>query len=357
MTDNYSPKVVEWFLTSSCSFSCKHCIVKTASGINVSDIDISNHLDNFRDLDAVVLSGGEPTLVPNLADTVRSIKSLDVHVQIITNGYTWNERLQTDLIGAGLDFVWFSLDGTQKIHDSIRRSGSFAKIMQAIRMLENTGLNWGIQSVVMKPNIGSFTELVELLRQIKPRHWLLSRGISGRPSVDCTDYEIYELLEGTDFPYFTTLSDTMLPGSSGICPASSGSSFYYRNDKIKSGYFLREHLNENTVNTSSWMCPLIPVYTQKKSSKIATAAAILAASTIMINCAGQKTSGGKTDTPETPKTRNEQPTHNSMKITDIRGPEGEPMKKSQKTPPPELNPDMMPPCCLSHILVPSCKCH
>jgi molybdenum cofactor biosynthesis enzyme MoaA len=54
---------------------------------------------------------GEPLAHPNIADMVSQIKSIGSSVELVTNGTLLSKRLSEDLIDAGLDGLWISLDG------------------------------------------------------------------------------------------------------------------------------------------------------------------------------------------------------------------------------------------------------
>lgn len=72
----------------------------------------------------VTLVGGEPTLRPDIIQVF--CEEMPKRVCVVTNGTYPLKRFEN------LYFYWISLDGTEKVHDSIRGDGSYSKTRQNI---------------------------------------------------------------------------------------------------------------------------------------------------------------------------------------------------------------------------------
>jgi MoaA/NifB/PqqE/SkfB family radical SAM enzyme len=72
----------------------------------------------------VTLVGGEPTMRPDVIQVF--CEEMPKRVCVVTNGTYPLKRFEN------LYFYWVSLDGTEKVHDSIRGEGSYAKTKQNI---------------------------------------------------------------------------------------------------------------------------------------------------------------------------------------------------------------------------------
>jgi MoaA/NifB/PqqE/SkfB family radical SAM enzyme len=72
----------------------------------------------------VTLVGGEPTMRPDVIQVF--CEEMPRRVCVVTNGTYPLKRFEN------LYFYWVSLDGTEKVHDSIRGEGSYAKTKQNI---------------------------------------------------------------------------------------------------------------------------------------------------------------------------------------------------------------------------------
>ena len=102
-------------------------------------------LDDFRkvlpylnDVETVVLEGwGESLLHKNLAECVRLVKAEGPEVGFVTSGVGLTEQRIVELIGAGLDFVGFSLAGVApQVHNRIRVNSDLNAIFQGIRWFQ-----------------------------------------------------------------------------------------------------------------------------------------------------------------------------------------------------------------------------
>lgn len=74
---------------------------------------------NKQKIFVTTLVGGEPTLRPEIIEVF--CKEMPRRVCVVTNGTFPLKRF------SGLYFYWVSVDGTEKVHDSVRGEGSYAK--------------------------------------------------------------------------------------------------------------------------------------------------------------------------------------------------------------------------------------
>jgi MoaA/NifB/PqqE/SkfB family radical SAM enzyme len=73
---------------------------------------------------------GEPLSHPDIVDMVRQIKALGSSVELITNGTLLNKSLSTQLIDAGLDRLWVSLDGaTPESYRDVRLGAALPEVL------------------------------------------------------------------------------------------------------------------------------------------------------------------------------------------------------------------------------------
>ena len=76
--------------TSGCNFACPFCHNSSLvynQEKEISEIEILNYLTKRQGIiDSVVISGGEPTLYPDLPDFIRKLKKLNLLIKLDTNG-------------------------------------------------------------------------------------------------------------------------------------------------------------------------------------------------------------------------------------------------------------------------------
>ena len=157
-------------LTRNCNLRCKFCYAKEA-GYECSDMikysDLKKVID-FCDeakVKYVVLSGGEPTLHPDLHLLVKYIKSKTHGMipTIATNGTVLDDMEHCrSLVAAGIGYFDISLKGGNA--DEFRYVTGvdlFLKQLRAIRNLSQLGVDLTCSMVLTHSNIGGFCQAVQ----------------------------------------------------------------------------------------------------------------------------------------------------------------------------------------------------
>lgn len=113
---DYPNKVACILFTRGCNFRCPFChngltlLENTTDSIPFDEI-LSFLKKRIGVLDGVVISGGEPTLMPDLEEKIRAIKALGYPVKLDTNGS--NPDILKHLIDEGLiDYVAMDVKGS-----------------------------------------------------------------------------------------------------------------------------------------------------------------------------------------------------------------------------------------------------
>ncbi|MCX7805079.1 MAG: anaerobic ribonucleoside-triphosphate reductase activating protein [Planctomycetota bacterium] len=144
--------------TQGCNFRCPFChngslIPREVGGENlISEERVLEFLASRRGrLDGVVISGGEPTIQPDLPDFLRRLKDMGFAVKLDTNGSMPNviERL----IGERLvDYVAMDVKGS--LHAYGRIAGipvAVAKIIESIHLIAGSGVAHEFRTTVVWP--------------------------------------------------------------------------------------------------------------------------------------------------------------------------------------------------------------
>jgi MoaA/NifB/PqqE/SkfB family radical SAM enzyme len=150
-------------------------------------------LDSLRLLDplpGVFFGGfGEPLAHPSLIDMVRAVKSLGAQVGMITNGILLDERRCLELVKAGLDDLWVSLDGASaESYADVRLGASFPLVIANLRRLPSVRTRagyshdhrprLGIAFVAMKRNITDLPELIRLGISLGAKRFSISNVVA-----------------------------------------------------------------------------------------------------------------------------------------------------------------------------------
>lgn len=176
-----SPTSANWDLTYACQLRCGYCY--SESGRRASST--LPHEDLLRiartlagmGLRSVHLSGGEPLLVPGLAEIVAALRSSGTHVVLYTNGLLITDDNAAEL-GRLFARIRVGVDGaTPEVHDRVRgREGAFDGAMAGLAALDRAaatrasagerGPRFGIETVVCRSN---FAQLEAICGTIVPR--------------------------------------------------------------------------------------------------------------------------------------------------------------------------------------------
>lgn len=125
----------------------------------------------------VTLSGGEPLTRKDINMIVKQLHDKGVMVNMITNGWLLTEDMVVKLKESGISTVAISIDGTEKIHDKIRKPKAFDHARKAFQLLKQYGIRTGAVTTLSKQNIDSLNELKEDLIEMGVNSWQVQLGL------------------------------------------------------------------------------------------------------------------------------------------------------------------------------------
>ena len=120
---DFDDKVACTLFTAACNFRCGFChnssLVLTIPENEISEEFIFKYLKTRQGvIDAVVITGGEPTLQKDLKEFIKKIRELGYLIKLDTNGY--NPDILIDLVNEGLlDYVAVDIKGTKEDYGTI----------------------------------------------------------------------------------------------------------------------------------------------------------------------------------------------------------------------------------------------
>ncbi len=127
---------------------------------NVID-SIARYSKETGEQPSVMLWGGEPLMYPWFKNIVNYLRSYGFKLGIVTNGVLLNKY--SELIKTEFDVAYISIDGPQRIHDSIRGKGVFKKVTENIRLLKGGKLKIIFMTTICPENIEILPDLPYLL--------------------------------------------------------------------------------------------------------------------------------------------------------------------------------------------------
>jgi len=155
-------------VTRACNQVCRFCS-NPPSGLEIGLAEACRRVDDLveRRYDGVILTGGEPTLVPWLPEVIRHASSRGIAARIITNGQRLSEGpLLGDLVAAGLRHVHASLYSWDPgVHDGLTMNpGSHGRVLRALERIGATpGLTVDVNCVIHRYNAGALDRFVEFV--------------------------------------------------------------------------------------------------------------------------------------------------------------------------------------------------
>ena len=189
----YGPFLAQIVVVRRCNLSCAYCseFDKTSEPI-ASEVLISR----FRKLRqlrtwAVCLTGGEPTIHPDLPGLISELKALGVRRRLmITNGYRLTEKLIESLNVSGLTDMQISVDGVKPNDITVKTLKPLRKKLELLSKHARF-------KVVMSGVIGSSPpeEAVEVVRFARDRGFipriLLIHDSNGQLRLNTEELEAY----------------------------------------------------------------------------------------------------------------------------------------------------------------------
>lgn len=152
----------------------------------MSDETFARILTGLKNLDPIpdVYFGGigEPLFHPKTIDWIAAVKALGVRVELISNGTTLTEKKTQQLINAGLDMLWVSIDGaTPETYADVRLGAELPKIIENVRRIRRMRKgghfpqpDLGIAFLAMERNISDLSEVIRLGISMGVKHFSVS---------------------------------------------------------------------------------------------------------------------------------------------------------------------------------------
>jgi len=170
---DYPGKLSSVLFCSGCNFDCPYCHNPGLVGGHSSCPDelntgaVYDFLDQRRGfLDGVVVSGGEPTLQPDLVDLCRRIKDLGFPVKLDTNGS--RPRVLQGLIREGLvDYVAMDLKTDPVLYRAyIKPDCQPDPIVASVALIMDSGIDYEFRTTCVKPIVTPRTieNILELIK-------------------------------------------------------------------------------------------------------------------------------------------------------------------------------------------------
>ncbi len=172
--------VVIWNLIRRCNLTCKHCYSTSADTHfqgELSTEEVFRTLEDLRQfrVPALILSGGEPLMRPDIYDIAQKARELGFYVGLSTNGTLINRDNIQQLAAAGFDYVGISLDGDEETHDRFRQmKGAYRASLDAMALCREHGIRVGGRFTLTEENAPQLPAMLDLMDQLDIDKFYLS---------------------------------------------------------------------------------------------------------------------------------------------------------------------------------------
>ena len=150
-----------------CNENCTFCHTLDVRHIEGSAASVHQKIERAKALGhtMVVLSGGEPTIRPELQAWATHVAELGMDFGLVTNGLVFAyEHVVEALVRQRLKYVYMSLHGgTAEIHDRLVRAPTFETAHKALRNLVGRGLDLTLNTVITRQNVEQLKPIVDVV--------------------------------------------------------------------------------------------------------------------------------------------------------------------------------------------------
>jgi len=172
---DYPGKISCIVFTQGCNFRCPYChnpeLIPFTSLAKIKEETILSFLEKRKGkIDAVVITGGEPTMQQDLLKFIQKIKERGYLIKLDTNGSN-PEMLEIIINHSLVDYIAMDIKAPlEKYKEVIHSVISPEKIKRSIRMIMNSEIRYEFRTTVVKSqlskediiNIGKLVEGAEL---------------------------------------------------------------------------------------------------------------------------------------------------------------------------------------------------
>ncbi|MBN2538411.1 MAG: anaerobic ribonucleoside-triphosphate reductase activating protein, partial [Deltaproteobacteria bacterium] len=153
---DYPGRICATIFTQGCNFRCPYChnpelVEPSLFRRTIIDDEVFSFLDKRRGkLDAVNITGGEPTLQPDLIECIKIIRSMGYMVKIDTNG-SFPEVLRKLIDDNLLDYIAMDVKAPPEKYGEVTGSSiAVDNIAESIHLIMDSGIDYEFRTTIVK---------------------------------------------------------------------------------------------------------------------------------------------------------------------------------------------------------------
>lgn len=153
---DYPGHLASTLFTGNCNFRCPFChngdlVLDYKNMQLISEEEIFNYLNKRKGiLEGICITGGEPTLQPDLLEFLKKLKTYNVNIKLDTNGYNpqvLEKAIHLDLV----DYIAMDIKNTKdKYNITTGIDVDINKIQQSIDFITTCGIPYEFRTTILK---------------------------------------------------------------------------------------------------------------------------------------------------------------------------------------------------------------
>ncbi len=165
-------------LTTRCMLRCRMCAREGCDDWMSADMSLDNFkkvIPYLNHVERVVLEGwGESLLNEHIFDIIRLVKDEGPEVGFVSSGLGLTRDIMRNIVGAGVDFMGFSISGSSPdVHNAIRINSDLQVLINDIEILNKIkaeskldGPKLHIVYLMLGDNISQIVDMVDLCKEL-----------------------------------------------------------------------------------------------------------------------------------------------------------------------------------------------
>lgn len=195
-----------YLATTRCNCRCKHCSpsVYTGKPNEMTSAQLISQYKRSKILKQVPVSvaGGEPFLKEDLDEFIIYLAGQHIPCVISTNGWYVEkiEKLLSKLGKCSTVRFAISIDGPEKMHDSIRRrDGIYRRALDSAVQIRDAGLEVQVNTVIQKENLAGLEDFDQFFKQNNLPVIYIPKVFVGEESFDFTAEDMKKMFRYVNY--------------------------------------------------------------------------------------------------------------------------------------------------------------
>ena len=172
---DYTDHICAIVFTVGCGFDCPYCHNPELRGLDkgaklIPEKEVLDFLkERVGKLEAVTITGGEPTLQPDLLDFIAKIKAMGYLVKLDSNGS--NPHILKEVIDKKLaDYIAMDVKAPlEKYQEVVRKKFDVEKIKESIGIIMRSDIDYEFRTTIVKSQLSKddIFKIVDLIKGAK----------------------------------------------------------------------------------------------------------------------------------------------------------------------------------------------